>query len=73
MPPLDGRGGGVLVFYSEGDGDAEIYLMNADGSAQTRLTDNKAHDTSPAWSPDGARIAFTSDRDDANPVRCFKN
>ena len=73
MPPLDGRGGGVLAFYSESDGDAEIYLMNADGSAQTRLTENKAHDFSPAWSPDGKKIAFTSDRDDPNPVRCFPN
>jgi Tol biopolymer transport system component len=73
VPPLDGRGGGVLAFYSERDGNAEIYLMNADGTAQTRLTDNMAHDFSPAWSTDGAKIAFTSDRDDPNPVRCFPN
>jgi hypothetical protein len=37
--------------------------MNADGSGQTRLTDNNAQDFEPSWSPDGTKIAFTSDRD----------
>ena len=35
--------------------------MNADGSGVTRLTDNDARDDgTPAWSPDGRRIAFDS-------------
>jgi Tol biopolymer transport system component len=37
--------------------------MNADGSEQTRLTNNSDCDTFPAWSPDGLRIAFDSGRD----------
>ncbi len=41
----------------------EIYVMNADGSGATRLTDHPAADGSVAWSPDGSRIAFNSDRD----------
>lgn len=41
----------------------EIYVMNADGSNQVRLTNNLAQDTFPAWSPDGSRIAFLTTRD----------
>ena len=39
--------------------------MNADGTGQEqRLTTHSAGDHSPAWSPDGTRIAFSSLRDD---------
>ncbi len=41
----------------------EIYVMNVDGSGQTRLTNNSAIDARPAWSPDGKRISFQSTRD----------
>jgi TolB protein len=44
--------------------------MNADGSGQTNLTNNAAEDSRPAWSPDGSRIAFTSDRDDGDDEVC---
>ena len=41
----------------------EIYVMNADGTSQTRLTFNQAIDGGVSWSPDGSRLAFHSDRD----------
>src|SRR5919198_2451064 len=41
----------------------EIYSMNPDGTAQTRLTNNLAGDDEAAWLPaDGANIAFESNR-----------
>src|SRR5437773_3962774 len=46
-----------------GTGTDEIYVMNADGTNQTRLTTNPAADIEPDWSPDGTTIAFTSNRD----------
>ncbi len=56
--------GTKIVFQSFRDGQPEIYVMNADGSAQTRLTNNAAFNSAPAWSPDGTKILFTSTRDD---------
>lgn len=38
--------------------NTEIYVMNADGSRQRRLTRTPASEWSPRWSPDGTRIAF---------------
>ena len=52
-----------IVFTSFRDNTLEIYVMNANGSNPTRLTNNSAADFSPIFSPDGQKIAFTSERD----------
>ena len=52
-----------IAFSSNRDGNHEIYVMDADGTNQRRLTNNPASDYSPSWSPDGKRMAFVSRRD----------
>ncbi len=54
---------GRIAFVSRRDGNYEIYVMNADGSNPTRLTNNTTDDDSPMFSPDGTKIVFTSQRD----------
>ena len=44
-------------------GNFDIFVMNADGGALTRLTDHPAPDQDPAWAPDGRSVYFTSERD----------
>src|SRR5688500_7877392 len=56
-------GGDQIAFTSERDGSSEIYVMNSDGSGQTRLTKNTTYDLQPTFSKDGSKIAFVSFRD----------
>jgi dipeptidyl aminopeptidase/acylaminoacyl peptidase len=49
-----------IAFVSSRDGNAEIYVMNADGTGLTRLTNDPAADFDPAWSSDGSRLAFAA-------------
>jgi Tol biopolymer transport system component/ABC-type branched-subunit amino acid transport system substrate-binding protein len=58
-----GRGGGMWDNIL-GNGSYEIYVMNADGSHRTQLTDNPGDDNlDPRWSPNGTQIIFWSSRD----------
>jgi len=54
----DGAAAGQIAFTSDRDGSSQIYLMSADGSGVTRLTNSPAFKERLVWSPDGSKIAF---------------
>ena len=57
----------AILFLSDRDGDAEIYVFR-DGKVK-RLTKNDNIDKDPAWSPDGTQIAWMSNKDNAGGAR----
>jgi TolB protein len=61
----DGR---RIAFLSRPDGNKALYVMNADGSGQRRLTRDASNSATPAWSPDGRTLAFESVRNGINGV-----
>ncbi|HKP02322.1 MAG TPA: hypothetical protein VJU77_03085 [Chthoniobacterales bacterium] len=82
-PPGNGR----IAFESSrlsGDTARDIFVMEADGANATNLTSNQSYNLFADWSPDGTKIAFSSDRsgdfeiylmnaDGSNPVRLTNN
>jgi TolB protein len=58
----------VLLTPDSIDPAGEIHLITLDDGLSHRLTDSPAHDSSPAWSPDGERLLFTSDRGGDNLI-----
>jgi len=53
-------GGAKIAYESNQTGAYRIWVMNADGSGQRRLTDDPGFtDLLPSWSPDGTRILFS--------------
>ena len=56
--------GSQIVFESDRGGGQQIYMMNADGSGQRRISFGKGRYSTPVWSPDGKWIAFTKQAND---------
>lgn len=56
----DGR---RISFVSSRGGNFDLYVMQADGTNVTRVTDHPANDFDPIWMPDGQSLIFSSERD----------
>jgi Tol biopolymer transport system component len=55
--------GKKVVFTSYRGGNADIYLMNANGGGVTQLTNSSGEDEAASWSPNGQQLIFASNRD----------
>ncbi len=56
----DGR---WIAYYRVVQGQRDIWVVSADGVSPAPFTTHPASDIQPAWSRDGSKLAFTSDRD----------
>lgn len=67
---LGGTLGATAFLYAAGDegAGADIVAVSADGSSGTRLTRGSGVNGGATWSPDGTRIAFTSNRTGATEL-----
>jgi Tol biopolymer transport system component len=74
-PPRPVQNGGVpaaspdakrIAFTSNVDGTSDIYLINADGTGRTRVTNTPAVEGAPSWSADGKELLFAIGRDTAH-------
>lgn len=52
-----------IAFKSNRSGSYNLYVMDADGTNVTRVTDHAGNDHDPVWTPDGESLIFASDRD----------
>ena len=58
----------AFVWNGEKQDNDDIYVKLIDGGAPLRLTTNPAGEGSPAWSPDGHRIAFLRESGDRSEI-----
>ena len=47
---------------------SSLWIINADGTEHYKLTEQNVRESSPSWSPDGQRIAFTSSTDEGSEL-----
>ncbi len=66
--PVYAEMSGKIVFTSDRNGNADIYIINSDGTGEKQLTKDGASDDQPCLSPDGGKVVFISGRKGNNDV-----
>jgi dipeptidyl aminopeptidase/acylaminoacyl peptidase len=62
---------GRLIVFDRDVYAGDVWVMNTDGTAQTRLTQNR-QSRDPAWSPDGTTIVYSSDPNASNEAPGYR-
>jgi len=70
--PVWSPDGSKIAFASNKNGNWDIFVVNADGTNLTQLTDSPANEVDPTWSPDGSMIAFISDNEGEGDIYVMK-
>jgi TolB protein len=72
--------GSEIAYVYRGTSFSEIFVMNADGSNNRRLTASQSSQLTdndwvfrPTWSPNGSQLAYVSDGDSYNPTLWLMN
>ncbi len=62
-PSISGDGTRIAFTSNRADrNNWDLYVMNLDGTGVSRLTFAEGMDTEPAWSPDGTKLVFSTER-----------
>lgn len=60
--------GNWIAYTSWATGHKQIFMVSPDGKQKVNLAPSAFHDEQPAWSPDGRRLAFVSNREACAPA-----
>ncbi|MBN2305398.1 MAG: PD40 domain-containing protein, partial [Anaerolineae bacterium] len=63
LDPVWSPDGQSIVYTSSRNGSWDLYMIDVSSGAETRLTDDLAHEINAFWSPDSAQILFQSNRE----------